>query len=351
MSLTLKGHFQEWLSRHVPAKNTKPNATCYEHTPFEDETSIRLPYLQPGKFDDDINIKLEVVSLDNPPPYRALSYVWGPPPHETLVFCDGNEFLVSESCVAALRRLREEEQIRCGSVLRPKSLVKCVTDRPWFERVWTVQEYTLSRDSRALCGGKAIDFSRLLVSVQNMANRRIRNGEPTYIPSTLHFHAYYTYYSLIWKAIHANGTDRIMFTDLLIRGGQLKARDPKDVLFGLHGILQKFQIAIPPPDYSKSVEDVLTEATRSAILYDISLSALLHCSNGRARDGLPSWVPDWSTSEQTTLLPSALAVDCFKASRENLASFSFPDEEIKVPASPSLLSVHGVVVDTLTYCA
>ena len=81
-------------------------AAQYQHTPFEDDRSIRLLYLQPGELGDDINLTLEVVSLDHVPPYCALSYVWGPPPHETPVLCHGQELFVSESCVAALRRLR-----------------------------------------------------------------------------------------------------------------------------------------------------------------------------------------------------------------------------------------------------
>ncbi|KAH6693300.1 heterokaryon incompatibility protein-domain-containing protein [Leptodontidium sp. MPI-SDFR-AT-0119] len=439
MSLNSKGRFQRWLSRHVSVKNTKSAPTRYEHTAFEDETSIRLLYLQPGSFEDDINIKLKVVSLDNPPSYQALSYVWGPPPHDTPVFCHGKELLVSESCVAALRRLRgryrvnvlwidaicidqssikerghqvnlmgdvyskaqrtwiwlgestsesdfvmdflnkysdvqekvsssppsrqnkdlwreirklkKEERMRCGSDSEAESLVKSVTDRSWFERVWTVQEYTLSRDAQALCGGKVIVFSRLLESVQSIATQRMTNGEPTYLPYTSCFQAYQANYRQIWEAIHVNGIERVTFTDLLIEGAQLKASDPKDVVFGLHGIFQKFRVAVPPPDYSKSIEDVLTEATRAAILHDKSLSALLHCSNSRARDSLPSWVPDWSVSERSALRPLPLNMDYFNTSRNSRASFYFPDEDIDLPLSPNLLVVQGVVLDTLTYCA
>lgn len=88
------------------ASNIDTSLSRYQHTPFEDETSIRLLLLKTGNFDDDINIELTVVSLSDPPPYRALSYVWGPPPHVAPILCYGKDLLVSESCVAALRRLR-----------------------------------------------------------------------------------------------------------------------------------------------------------------------------------------------------------------------------------------------------
>jgi hypothetical protein len=44
---------------------------------------FRIAHLQPGKWTDEINCKLEVVSLDNPPGYETLSYVWGDPTRTT----------------------------------------------------------------------------------------------------------------------------------------------------------------------------------------------------------------------------------------------------------------------------
>ena len=42
---------------------------------------IRLLILQPGDWEEDIKVSLQVVSLDNEPEYIALSYVWGDPRH------------------------------------------------------------------------------------------------------------------------------------------------------------------------------------------------------------------------------------------------------------------------------
>lgn len=38
---------------------------------------IRIAILQPGSWNDDIQVQLEVVSLDDKPEYTAVSYVWG----------------------------------------------------------------------------------------------------------------------------------------------------------------------------------------------------------------------------------------------------------------------------------
>ncbi|KAK0102717.1 hypothetical protein ONS95_006319 [Cadophora gregata] len=97
------------LSMNTMASTTE----LYHHAPFTDVRSIRLLFLQPGQFDDVINVRLKVFSLDDLPPYCALSYAWGPPPHTTPVSCYGKKLLASESCVAALRRLRDtiEEKV------------------------------------------------------------------------------------------------------------------------------------------------------------------------------------------------------------------------------------------------
>ncbi|PVH81297.1 HET-domain-containing protein [Cadophora sp. DSE1049] len=411
--------------------------TRHQHESFEDDRSIRLLYLQPGDFYDDINLKLEVVSLDDPPPYCALSYAWGPPPHETPVFCHGKELLVSESCVAALRRLRSttdekvlwidaicidqaslserghQVKLMCDVYLKAKrtwiwlgegtresdimidflgrycnvmdatrelspefrdelllfqieklkaeerrlygteseALIESICRRPWFKRVWTVQEYILSRDSQIICGCKALPMSMLLKGAMSFICIRMMNGKSNYLPIMDSFIAYITQYSFIWDAIHANGKESVRLSDLLAQGRQLEASDPKDVVFGLHGMLEKFHIAIPPPDYSKSVGAIYTEATKAAIAHDSSLKVLLQCSRAEAKMQLPSWVPDWSSDEYHGLELSVGAEDFFGASGDSRPSFHFFDGGEKMHQTQRILCVKGVTIDSLKYCA
>jgi hypothetical protein len=60
------------------------------------------------------------------------------------------------------------------------------------------------------------------------------------------------------------------------------------------------------PDYSQSVREIYTEATRAAIAKDNSLEILLGNTGLNTCYDLPSWVPDWS-AEWFPYLPKTSA--------------------------------------------
>lgn len=86
--------------------------TRYQHRPLKNADSIRLLYLQPSRFTDDIHVTLTEVSLSKTPSYEALSYVWGSPTANDPISCHGEELLVTANCIAAMRRLRHKRKRR-----------------------------------------------------------------------------------------------------------------------------------------------------------------------------------------------------------------------------------------------
>lgn len=50
--------------------------------------------------------------LKHPPPYKALSYVWGSPVGDVPICCGVQELLITENCVAALRKIRHRMKSR-----------------------------------------------------------------------------------------------------------------------------------------------------------------------------------------------------------------------------------------------
>lgn len=245
------------------------------------------------------------------------------------------------------KQLREHDP---ATILPIQSLCK----RSWFERVWTIQEYTLSSKAIVICGGQALPILELHEGVLSITKRREAKDPAIEKPYSHSFLAHCYYYRRIWATIHFKKRP-FTFTRLLVEGQKMKASVPQDVVFGLYGMLQKLQIQVPPPDYSKSVETVFTEATKAAILHDESLAALLHCSISITVDSSPSWpswVPDWSTYPGfQPLRPFTSIVEMFKASGNSKASFNFSDEQEQRHTSFGLLSVEGSVIDVLKYCA
>ncbi|KAH7341182.1 heterokaryon incompatibility protein-domain-containing protein [Pyrenochaeta sp. MPI-SDFR-AT-0127] len=62
--------------------------------------------------DDAIRCTSSVASLDNPPPFEALSYVWGDPKGVIPIDFDGHDFLVTANLHCALRHLQLEDEER-----------------------------------------------------------------------------------------------------------------------------------------------------------------------------------------------------------------------------------------------
>jgi len=71
-------------------------------------SGFRLLILLPSpQLENSVECRLQHVSMDDPPFYRALSYVWGDGPREKIIFVDGAIFHVSYNLEKGLRQLRQ----------------------------------------------------------------------------------------------------------------------------------------------------------------------------------------------------------------------------------------------------
>ncbi|KAI2628486.1 heterokaryon incompatibility protein-domain-containing protein [Hypoxylon sp. NC1633] len=77
-----------------------------------DPAEFRVLKLQPGKGLDPLYCELLHVSLDEHPPYDALSYCWGSPDPTVAVHCDGLALAVATNLGEALRAFRHETSPR-----------------------------------------------------------------------------------------------------------------------------------------------------------------------------------------------------------------------------------------------
>ncbi|KAF2187154.1 HET-domain-containing protein, partial [Zopfia rhizophila CBS 207.26] len=73
---------------------------------------IRLLAIQPGDGDGAICCSSSVCSLDDRPIYQTLSYAWGDPHVTDPILLDGVEFPVTVNLKDALRRLRKADDAR-----------------------------------------------------------------------------------------------------------------------------------------------------------------------------------------------------------------------------------------------
>ncbi|KAG4422061.1 hypothetical protein IFR04_004802 [Cadophora malorum] len=80
---------------------------AYIYDPIQPKTQIRILTLHPRAGDEAISCSLEVARLDEPPPYEALSYAWGDSKERYPIRCGNGSLEVTDSLLAALRRLRD----------------------------------------------------------------------------------------------------------------------------------------------------------------------------------------------------------------------------------------------------
>lgn len=79
--------------------------------PFDE---IRLVDIQPGNLQDEIHCNTSAHSLESPPEYEALSYVWGDPEKpKPVIHLNGiTNFPITANLFRALRQLRYEDRPR-----------------------------------------------------------------------------------------------------------------------------------------------------------------------------------------------------------------------------------------------
>jgi hypothetical protein len=159
-----------------------------------------------------------------------------------------------------------------------------IVERPWFGRVWVVQELALARTARVHIGPYSFPwqpFERFMAWLPH------HNFDPRA------------------RAEFAEAAARVVkfereahFSSQLCRTVHLSATDPRDKVFSILGI-SRFSSKPIMPDYTKSAQRVFSEAA-SAVLSMKKLDIYFHAPLHPLRDGLtseplprlPSWVPD-----------------------------------------------------------
>lgn len=85
----------------------------HRYKPLQPQSrEIRLVYVSPGFWDDEIACKTDVFALHRAPAFSALSYAWGDPNPMEFISLDEEIFQVRSNLAAALRHLRHQTEFR-----------------------------------------------------------------------------------------------------------------------------------------------------------------------------------------------------------------------------------------------
>jgi hypothetical protein len=161
--------------------------------------------------------------------------------------------------------------------------------RPWFRRVWVLQEAFMSKEANVLCGTRIVPWAMFrpfkiwIDSSLAFEDETWHSQLPDVVPHVLTVgnHKSRTY------------TARKDLLPLLCKGRVCAATDPRDKVFALLPLLEDARTENLSADYAKETVEVFAEVA-TWLLSVVGLSFLPCVRGGSKLTNLPSWVPDWS---------------------------------------------------------
>jgi hypothetical protein len=159
-----------------------------------------------------------------------------------------------------------------------------IVDRPWFHRVWVVQELALSKIATVRIGSYSFPWQPFEYYMKWLPQHKV---DPRTHPDIL---------EAVTRVTRAPCDEH--FSSQICRTVHLSATNPRDKIFSLLGI-SGFSTKSIEPDYTKSLQTVFQEAM-AALLRDGKLGIYYYAPLHPLRGGndpkplptLPSWVPD-----------------------------------------------------------
>jgi hypothetical protein len=167
-----------------------------------------------------------------------------------------------------------------------------IVNRRWWTRVWVVQEVVAAKSAFLICSKKCTNYHYFLHWFRLLSEDYARKATAVWNSFDLalrHFRA-------VRDALEANGASEQPEAFLQVASGarELIASNPRDKVFEILGLSDKFKALVPSPDYNKTTTEVFTDVAKSLLNLTKSLSVLEYATSTTPVIDHPSWVPYWS---------------------------------------------------------
>ncbi|KAF5964085.1 het-6OR heterokaryon incompatibility protein (het-6OR allele) [Fusarium bulbicola] len=242
--------------------------------------------------------------------------------------------------------------------LLKKMTLKRWFERPYFSRVWIIQEFCLCPDTIFVCGSKTIpvDFVKFAVLLLQTAIGNMPQGDyeqlqpPEMLMERLSEVSCEPTARLFGcRSRHQKHKDdelymllRRLFVEL-----ETNATVHRDRIFALLGLAADAEKLGVQPDYEGSTERVLTQTARTLIEKSGRVDLLCYSQFPKLDElsHLPSWVPDWRSNLNRSFYTINERID------KHLLAASGHDSVVEVVQHPNdnsdLLGLRGYSVDVI----
>ena len=205
--------------------------------------------------------------------------------------------------------------------------------RPWFNRLWVVQEVNTNADVEVLCGGHYTSWDIVALGASY-----IERHPKIYLywgfPTSYYRNAYYMRRRLWFR--------EVTLPSLLNWGRSFRASDPLDRVYALMGMPSFTKMSEPlRVDYSITPIELGKKVAIRCIQDMQSLRILYYAQHFREGETFPSWVPRWDREEDYHPINDTLKKVRWKASGDLKPSVSFAEGS---------LELSGIEFDTIRSC-
>ncbi|KAL8990512.1 MAG: hypothetical protein Q9169_008103 [Polycauliona sp. 2 TL-2023] len=155
--------------------------------------------------------------------------------------------------------------------------------RPYFTRVWVIQEISANKERLVHCGREMIEWEwvDLVASYVTM--------EPAF---SKNFGFTETYCWWMTTMTELTRHPRNWLASLYL-ASTYSCHDPRDVIYGLRGLMEVSGGGeLLDPDYNKSVLEVYRDSVEAALLSYQNTDVFTYVTG----EGTPSWIPQWNQS-------------------------------------------------------
>ena len=225
---------------------------------------------------------------------------------------------------------------------KERASVKSFLHRPWFTRIWCIQEAASTPPAIVHCGNDSILYNdivfiaiRLHIKGATNAFYNIKALSSMEYPGIRQTQLVQHF----WQMRHSGM--EITLANILSMTQDLSYTNPRDRIYALLGLAVDGEDPFLLPGYGLSPEDVFLRTATCLIVKRKSLELLYGLSLPRLHSSLPSWVPSFHGRR---------VVQSFHASSQ-LAQFNAcatRSPKISLQKGTNALSILGAVVDTVS---
>ena len=209
--------------------------------------------------------------------------------------------------------------------------------RPWFSRIWVIQELCVAREVIMVCGTSSASMLALFECALGYLNRRVTiSSIPVSVLAAI-------YGSSGWRT----GDAATSIWKLLADTRECGATDRRDKIFALKALVEDDQRELDQLiDYSRSIERVFNDVTM-LLLPRVRLWLLLAVRHPHTLK-MPSWMPDWSGKSTPNITWNLGDVPLANAKEEFMIS-QLKCSHTECIGQHTILHVHGIQHSRITH--